>query len=59
MFVQTSNRLVLDYAPGQFTFRKFAPSATDEAVHELALQLNSFQEDEVKRIRRVAEFTFH
>jgi len=56
MFTQLSNRLVLNYEPGQFTFRNFVSNASDASLYELALHLNSFQEDEVKQIRRIREF---
>ena len=51
--VEISNRLVLRYDPGQFTFRRFAATATDEQIYALARQLNSLQEDEVEQVVRV------
>jgi len=52
--VEMSNRLVLRYEPGQFSFRHFTPTATDEQLFDLAEQLNAFQADEVKQIVRVS-----
>jgi len=46
-------RLVLRYDPGQFSFRHFDIIATDEDLYNLARQLNSVQEDEVKQIVKV------
>ena len=51
--VEISKRLVLRYEPGQFTFRRFDALATDENLFELAHQLNSFQEDEVRQIVKI------
>jgi len=52
-FVETSNRIVLRFNPGQFTFRHYTPLATDQEVFDLAKQLNVFQEEEAKQIHRV------
>ena len=48
-----SKRLVLRYDPGQFSFRHFDPTASDEALHNLAIQINSVQEDPVAQIVKV------
>ena len=56
MFLQTSNRLVLRYDPGQFSFRQFVSHASDEQLYNLALALNSFQEDPVRKILKVQEY---
>ena len=66
MMLEGPIRLVLRYSPpegstngpGQFTFRDFRQTATDEQLFNLAHRLNSFQEDEVDRIFRVHTFTF-
>ena len=51
--VEISKRLVLRYEPGQFSFRNFSHLATDEDLYDLAKSINSFQEDEVKKILMV------
>lgn len=56
MLVETSRRLVLQYDPGQFTFRHFVHTASDEQLYDLAQGLNEFQEDEVKRVLKVQFF---
>ena len=56
MFVETNRRLVLRYDPGQFTFRHFVHTSTDEQLYDLAQGLNEFQEDEVKQVLKVQFF---
>jgi len=56
MLVETSRRLVLRYEPGQFTFRHFVHTASDEQLYDLAQTLNEFQEDEVKKVLKVQFF---
>jgi len=57
MLVEDGTRLVLRYAPaGQFTFRHFNENASDATLHDLAIQLNSFQEDAVDKIYKVQEY---
>ena len=56
--IETSRRIVLKYDPGQSTFRKFDVFATDQQLHDLAHQLNSFQEDTVAKIHKIQEFRF-
>ncbi|MCL2373008.1 MAG: DUF1659 domain-containing protein [Defluviitaleaceae bacterium] len=56
--VEVSRRLVLNYDPGQFTFRNFDALATDQQLYDLAHQLNSFQEDDVAKVLKVQEFQF-
>ncbi|MCL1845346.1 MAG: DUF1659 domain-containing protein [Defluviitaleaceae bacterium] len=51
--MELTRSLVLRYDPGQFTFRNFAPAATDEQLYDLALQLNAFQTCPVDTILRV------
>jgi hypothetical protein len=53
---EVNRRLVLRYDPGQFTFRNFDHIATDEQLYDLAVQLNSFQEDPVTKIIKVQTF---
>lgn len=43
-------RLILRYDPGQFTFRHFNHSASDEQLYELAHQLNTFQVDTLAQV---------
>jgi len=50
---EISRRLVLRYDPGQFSFRNFDTTASDEALHGLAQQINSVQEDDVAQIVKV------
>jgi len=56
MFLETSNRLVLRYDPGQFSFRHFVVHANDEQMYNLALALNSFQDEPVRKILKVQEY---
>ena len=51
-----SERLVLRYNPGQFSFRRFDALATDAELYALAKQLNAVQEDEVSQIVKVRVF---
>ena len=51
-----SERLVLRYDPGQFSFRRYNALATDEELYALARQLNSVQEDMVSQIVKVQVF---
>jgi len=51
-----SRRLILRYDPGQFTFRHFDVMASDEGLYNLAMQLNSVQEDEVDKILKIQVF---
>ena len=51
-----SERLVLRYDPGQFSFRHFDTLATDEQLYSLARQVNEFQADEVAQIVKVRVF---
>lgn len=50
---EMSRRLVLRYDPGTFTFRNFDVVATDEQLYNLARQINSVQEDEVRQVLKV------
>ena len=54
--IERDKRLVLSYNPGVFTFRNFDVLATDEELYNLALQINSVQEDNVHQIRKVRVF---
>ena len=54
----TEKRLILRYELGQFTFRHFNHSASDEQLYDLARQLNTFQEDELEKIVRVRTIFF-
>jgi len=56
MLSEINRRLVLRYDPGQFTFRSFNHTSSDEALYELAHSINEFQEDEVKRVLKVQTF---
>jgi len=56
MLAEMSNRLILRFDPGQFTFNHFFAGSNDESLHELANALNKFQEDELKRVLKVQVF---
>lgn len=56
MLIETNRRLVLRYNPGQFTFRNFNHTATDEQLLDLAEGLNCFQEDEAAQVLKVQTF---
>jgi hypothetical protein len=43
--------LVLRYKPGQYSFRLFDHSASDEALYALAKQVNEFQTDEAQVVK--------
>jgi len=53
MLVETSRRLQLRYEEGRFSFSRFAVNASDEDLHDLAMQLNCFQEDAAEQVVRV------
>jgi len=50
---EMQKRLVLSYNPGVFSFRNFDALATDAELFDLALQINSVQEDNVHQILKV------
>ena len=56
MFLEEGIRLVLRYEPGQFSFSHLNQSASDEDLYDLANQLNSFQTDQVREVRKVSQF---
>jgi hypothetical protein len=56
--LEMGRRLVLRYKPGQFTFRRFDNAATIAQLHDLAIQLNSFQGCDLDKILRVRTFEF-
>ena len=56
---EVSRRLILRYNPGQFSFRHFDVTATDEELFDLATQLNSVQEDEAHQIVKVRVLSLH
>jgi len=56
--IETSRRFVLRYNPGQFSFRNFDHTATDEQLYNLAHQLNAFQEDELVQVVRIRTLQF-
>jgi len=52
-------RLVMRYAPsGQFTFRHFSATASDEQLYDIAQQLNTFQDRPLDKVLRVQVYTF-
>jgi hypothetical protein len=52
-----STSLVLRYNPGQFTFNRFDETASDEALYNLAKQLNAFQnEDDEAQVVKIQVF---
>ena len=51
-------RMVLEYDQGQWTFRNFRHNASYEQLLLLALGLNSFQSDAVKRTLLVTSREF-
>jgi hypothetical protein len=54
-----SRRLVLRYSPGgQFTFRHFRATATDQQLHDIAENLNAFQECPVRKVLKVRVLSF-
>ena len=49
--IQQSDALQLRYNPGQFTFKRFDPTASTEELYGLAMQINSLQEDDAQVFR--------
>jgi hypothetical protein len=56
--VELAPRLVLRYKPGQYTFRNFIATATNTQLHNLAVNLNAFQNETAKEILKVRTFEF-
>ena len=56
MLIENNRRLVLRYDPGQFTFRNFVHTASDEQLYDLANRLNAFQEEPVVQVLKVQTF---
>jgi len=54
---EIDRRLVLRYDPGQFTFRNFIHTTSDENLYALAQSLNAFQVDKAAKVLKVQ--TFH
>lgn len=50
--------LVLRYDPGQFTFRHFNSTATDEQLYNLAVRLNAFQVCDLDQVFAIRTFEF-
>ena len=50
---ELSRRLALRYDPGTFSFTNFDTVATDEDLYNLAMQINSVQEDEVRQVVKI------
>ena len=50
---EVSRRVSLRYDPGTFSFRHFDTDATDQELYDMALQLNSVQEDPVKQVVKI------
>ena len=58
MFTELSRRLVLNYDPGQFTFRNFIQTSTDEQLLDLAEAVNLFQDTPVAKVLKIQTFDF-
>ena len=56
--METEKRLVLRFENGQFTFRGFVHTASDEELFNLAKGLNAFQDDPVKNIVKIKVIQF-
>jgi len=56
MLIEVNRRLVLRYDPGQFTFRHFVQTASDEQLYDLAQGLNAFQDVPVAKVVKVQSF---
>ena len=56
MLVEVNRSLVLRYNPGQFTFRHFIHTSTDEQLLDLAEGINRFQSDEAAQVLKVQRF---
>ena len=56
--METDRRLVLRFENGQFTFRRIARTAGDDALFDLAKGLNAFQDDPVKNIVKITVVHF-
>lgn len=55
---ELQRRLVSRYNPGQFTFRNFDNTASNEQLYDLAVQMNSFQTCDLYKVLRVRTFEF-
>jgi len=53
-----SRSLVLRYDPGQFTFRHFLATSSDEQLFAIAQKLNSFQECDAEKVLKVRVLEF-
>ena len=58
MLIEISNSLVLRFDDGQYSFRHFESSATDDQLYELALELSAFSERNLQKIFRTKVFEF-
>jgi len=56
MLVESNRKLVLRYNPGQFTFRNFLHTASDQQLYTLANRLNAFQEEPIAHVLKVQTF---
>ena len=56
--METEKRLVLRFENGQFTFRRLAQNASDEALLRLAKGLNEFQDDPAKSVVKIRVIHF-
>ena len=54
----SDQRLVLEYADGMMTFRRFSPNASFGQLLSLAEAINSFQADPARRTLLVVAKTF-
>ena len=53
--VNRSNRLQLIYDKGTYSFTKFASSANNTQLYNMAVLLNMFQDEPVKKIRQIRQ----
>jgi hypothetical protein len=54
IFREQGTHLVIRYSTGgQYTFKRFISTATDEQIYDLARNLNSFQECNAEKILKV------
>ncbi|MDR0272167.1 MAG: hypothetical protein LBI27_02480 [Clostridiales bacterium] len=58
MLTEMYRRLVLNYDKGQYSFRDFSYSASDDQLYDLATQLNAFQDITAEKVLKVRVLEF-
>ena len=57
--VEKSQHVLMHYAKGgQFTFKRFIANPTNEQMYDLAMRLNSFQDNSLDKVFKVRVTSF-